>query len=244
MNVMAILLIKNTDFIEAADFASGDSGVMITFEGQKHLFENKLLFCGFCGDEFWGIDHLPYKDLVYPIEGSNSNSYEVFLQSNTIMILIPYIGADHAQEIYDISRSEEMKPWRLGVKYDRPICRRIVEDAGVERGMFGQNKVGSGFCFHYDTLRSIEKKLSPQSYRSLLVFSKSMRQNLFKKAKAYGRFFYYNIPIYLPYVLNKFHIKISMKPWIKEHLSNPVSTTYILWGVDFMKKKYVEALKK
>lgn len=33
-----------------------------------------------------------------------------------------------------------------------------------------------------------------------------------------------------------------MKPWTNKHLSNPVSTTYILWGVDHMKKIYNDAI--
>lgn len=233
---------SNTEYIEAADFASGDSGVLITFEGYKDLLRNKLLFCGFQGDEFWGIDHPPYNDLYYPIEGSNSNSYEIFLQTNTVLIMIPYIGADHATQIYNISLANEMAPWRLGVKYDRPICRRIVEEAGVSREMFGQKKVGAGYCFHYDTLNSIGRKMSPQSYQALRLFSKRMRQNPFKKIKAYCRFIFYNIPIYLPHVLNKFHIRLTMKKWAKRHLSNPVSTTYILWGVDYMTKYYKDAM--
>lgn len=233
---------SNTEYIEAADFASGDSGAMITFEGHKELYKNKLLFCGFQGDEFWGIDHLPYENLHYPIEGSNSNSYEVLLQNNTILIMIPNIGADHATEIYNVSMSEEMAPWRLGLRYDRPICRRVVEEAGVAREMFGQQKIGSGFCFHYDTLKSVGKKLSPHSYKSLLSYSKKLKQNPYKKLKAIFHFLYYNTPIYLPYLLRKFHIKIIMKPWTRRHLSNPISTTYILWGVDYMKKLYNDAL--
>lgn len=236
------LVKSNTEYIEAADFASGDTGSMVTFEGHKDLFANKLLFCGFRGDEYWAIDHEPNDDMLCLTETSSENSYEVFLQSNTILIMIPCIGADHATQIFDISMSDEMKPWRLGVRYDRPICRRIVEEAGIGREMFGQKKVGSGYCFHYDTMKSIGKKLSPQSYKSLMDFSKGLKQNPFKKLLAYSRYLYYNIPIFLPYLLYKFHININMKMWTKEHLSNPVSTTYILWGMDYMSKLYKKAL--
>ena len=37
----------------------------------------------------------------------------------------------------------EMDPWRLGTTYDRPIPRRIAEDAGLAREMFGQVKMAS-----------------------------------------------------------------------------------------------------
>jgi hypothetical protein len=35
-----------------------------------------------------------------------------------------------------------MKPWTLGGEYDRPIARRIAEEAGIPRELFGQQKKG------------------------------------------------------------------------------------------------------
>jgi hypothetical protein len=40
-----------------------------------------------------------------------------------------------------------MDPWRLGNTYDRPIARRIAEEAGLPRHMFGQSKMGSVVIF-------------------------------------------------------------------------------------------------
>jgi hypothetical protein len=40
-----------------------------------------------------------------------------------------------------------MRPWRLENSYDRPIPRRIAEEAGVPRDLFGQIKVGSVVLF-------------------------------------------------------------------------------------------------
>lgn len=55
---------------------------------------------------------------------------------------IPYICAMHSPHLYAITRSEEMGPWTLGVSYDRPIARRLAEEAGVSRALFGQRKMG------------------------------------------------------------------------------------------------------
>jgi hypothetical protein len=33
-----------------------------------------------------------------------------------------------------------MRPWSVGTRYDKPIPRRLVEGAGVQRGMFGNEK--------------------------------------------------------------------------------------------------------
>ena len=35
-----------------------------------------------------------------------------------------------------------MKPWSVAKSYDRPIARRIAEEAGVPRHLFGQVKKG------------------------------------------------------------------------------------------------------
>lgn len=51
-----------------------------------------------------------------------------------------YFGWRRAGRLLAISKSEEMAPWSLFTDYDRPIARRIVEEAGVPRAWFGQAK--------------------------------------------------------------------------------------------------------
>jgi hypothetical protein len=46
-----------------------------------------------------------------------------------------------------ITRSAEMAPWDVGGAYSRPICRRLLEDAGVPRGSFGVSKTGASIRF-------------------------------------------------------------------------------------------------
>lgn len=45
-----------------------------------------------------------------------------------------------APRLSKIAKSEAMRPWRLNTEYDRPIPRRIAEEAGVPRELFGQKK--------------------------------------------------------------------------------------------------------
>lgn len=51
-------------------------------------------------------------------------------------------GGLHAPAIKAITDSPEMQPWSVGGGYDRPIARRIAEEAGVPRRLFGQTKKG------------------------------------------------------------------------------------------------------
>ncbi|RRJ84614.1 hypothetical protein [Aestuariirhabdus litorea] len=56
---------------------------------------------------------------------------------------VPHIGAVQRESIHRIAETEEMAPWRLNTDYDRPIARRIAEEAGVGRESFGQKKMGA-----------------------------------------------------------------------------------------------------
>lgn len=52
----------------------------------------------------------------------------------------PYIGARRRELILKIGDSEDMRPWSIGGRYDRPIARRMAEEEGVPRKLFGQTK--------------------------------------------------------------------------------------------------------
>jgi hypothetical protein len=64
-----------------------------------------------------------------------------------IQVPLAYIGARRMEDILNITESSEMDSWRLGNTYDRPIARRIAEEAGVPRSLFGQSKKGSVVIF-------------------------------------------------------------------------------------------------
>jgi hypothetical protein len=69
------------------------------------------------------------------------------------------IGARHVRAIHDIGTSEEMRPWAVGGDYDRPIPRRIAEEAGLPRDSFGTRKLATGHSHLNDPSRFSEKAL-------------------------------------------------------------------------------------
>jgi hypothetical protein len=70
---------------------------------------------------------------------------EFRLRAGFIHFPLPYVGALNGPAIYRITHSAEMQPWKLRTGYyDRPIPRRIAEEAGVPRQSFGQRKLGAG----------------------------------------------------------------------------------------------------
>lgn len=118
---------------------------------QNHLSTVSLLLTGVLG-ELWR----PKKDKVeWPCLNADlrhgdlggSGMAEWRLVVGVIHLPLPYIGARRRAEIVEITESAEMDPWRLGTAYDRPIARRIAEEAGVPRQFFGQSKMGSVVLF-------------------------------------------------------------------------------------------------
>jgi hypothetical protein len=100
-----------------------------------------VVFTGHHGDGIW--DENLTDDLLNAERRAHSligYCQEMRLKAGFINIPVPIIEATNIKDIVSISRSQEMAPWRLNNSYDRPIARRIAEDAGVPRHLFGQKK--------------------------------------------------------------------------------------------------------
>lgn len=96
-----------------------------------------LLFNGSFGDKLWDR---AYHDLSEPVGDIDSPLGEFRLASGLFHCVVPWWGIRHAQEIHGIGLRDEMAPWTLHTAYDRPIARRLVEEAGVPRGTFAVRK--------------------------------------------------------------------------------------------------------
>jgi hypothetical protein len=70
------------------------------------------------------------------------------------------IAARHNRAILDIATSEQMRPWSVGGDYDRPIPRRLAEEAGIPRDRFGTGKYASGQVRLSDPTRVTGKTLN------------------------------------------------------------------------------------
>ncbi len=73
---------------------------------------------------------------------AGANSTDMRLRIGYFHFPVPYTLGVFAPALNRISRSREMSPWRIGGTYDRPIPRRLLEEAGVPRELFGQTKMG------------------------------------------------------------------------------------------------------
>ena len=115
-----------------------------------HVEAPTILLTGCLGEIWYTEDYYRYhpddvdSSLVRGDLGTHALT-EVRLQAGFVQVAVPYIGARSRDDIYRITLSPEMEPWRLKKAYDRPIPRRIAEQAGVPRNLFGQTKLASPF---------------------------------------------------------------------------------------------------
>ena len=69
------------------------------------------------------------------------------LHAGFIHLAAPFMGLRQLADLLTISNSPELAPWDVTTSYSRPICRRILEERGIPRHYFGQNKTGASIRF-------------------------------------------------------------------------------------------------
>ena len=114
----------------------------------EYVTQPTVLMTGCLGELWYGESYYTeHPGLINPelMRGDlgNHGLTEVRLQAGYVQLAFPFIGARRRADIFRITQSPEMAPWKLHTSYDRPIPRRLAEQAGVPRAMFGQVKMAS-----------------------------------------------------------------------------------------------------
>jgi hypothetical protein len=128
-----------------------------------HL-EGRLLFTGFHGDKVWDRNCKKVSSHIIRGDASGHNLNAFRLRVGWIHLPVPFLGCTSHPSIHKISTSKEMEPWSLRNRYDRPIPRRLVEEAGVERHQFGRKKRAAGIDLGSEDLRARMTKESFDDY--------------------------------------------------------------------------------
>lgn len=107
----------------------------------RHIADS-LFFTGSYGDTLWARDMWRHAGLplLSPYEKSFS---EYRLEKGFAYIPVPAIGMQFPKSLFQLSGKKEMRKWMVKGSYDRPIARRIIEEAGVPRGTFAVEKAAT-----------------------------------------------------------------------------------------------------
>jgi hypothetical protein len=131
---------RRRDRIEIPIYASGQPGAVI-FSGAEEFLNGRVLLTGFSGDTIWKMSSRELSPDIMRDDTSGLGLTEYRLWAGFLHCPVPFWAARRAAQIGAISNSAEMRPYVIsGSDYNRPICRRMVEDAGVDRDQFGRQK--------------------------------------------------------------------------------------------------------
>ncbi|GAI88722.1 unnamed protein product, partial [marine sediment metagenome] len=115
---------------------------------REHL-RSTLLFSGVKGDTMWDRNPIGAAG-TWSWDPGGATLQEFRLRMNFVQLPPAFFGWRHHKQLIEVSRSPELVPWTLWNEYDRPIPRRIVEQAGVPREMFGFSKKAVSVCIGID----------------------------------------------------------------------------------------------
>lgn len=122
------------EFIASAGI--GDDIVLASFES---VLGGKVFLSGTGGDDIWDKDAKPNLGMKKTI-AQNASLTEFRLRVGFAHFTPILCGSLSTQSVVDLSNSSEMLPFSVGGSYDRPIARRIAEEAGIGRAAFGRKK--------------------------------------------------------------------------------------------------------
>lgn len=130
-------------FAEAAEFmATFGIGDDIMYLGFEQDLPAKMLVTGTWGDSIWAYESDVTSGLPVRVLFGKSLT-EFRLRVGFAHLPLPFIGGRFAESAKRLSRHSGMREYSVGGDYDRPIPRRIVEEAGVPRGTFARRKLAT-----------------------------------------------------------------------------------------------------
>jgi len=169
---------RRTGSSETAFIAGDVFGEEVHYAGLDDRLAGRVLLTGYHGDKVWDRD-TPYLHPSF-MRGDTSGLAltEHRLHAGFLNAPVPFWGARRIADINRISRSQALRAWDVGGDYTRPICRRIVEEAGVPREAFGRQK-----SFASQWLGMGEVELMPSSVEDFRRYLVELRRRFIVRGK-------------------------------------------------------------
>lgn len=155
------------DYLKQTGFPEVDTYSPCEFASFAVELKGRILFTGFNGDKVWDKNCQTCSPYIVRGDASGHALTELRLRYGYVHLPIAFLGCTSHLSIHRISNSEEMTPWSTGNSYDRPIPRRLVEESGIDRKLFGAKKRAVGV---YVTKESIEPTMTKESFADFASF--------------------------------------------------------------------------
>jgi hypothetical protein len=160
-------------------FIAGDGiGEEVHFSSVEGMLRQRVLVTGYHGDKVWEKDTPYTAPTLVRGDLSGLSLTEFRLWAGFIHCPIAFFGARQVRDIKRISNLPDMAAWDTGRHYSRPICRRVIEEAGVPRSAFGIRKNYASRWFAVNPLYMTEGSTS-----SYLSWLRAQRKEWLKKGR-------------------------------------------------------------
>ena len=185
-----------------------------------------LLFNGCMGDILWDR-HRVQTSFLSRKDTSGARFSEARLEHGVLVCSPVFWGWRHEDQILALAHLPEMAPWTLGTRYDRPLPRRILEEAGVPRGAFARSKKASAFS------RRVGRPRSPELWQDFARFATERGR---RPRVALGEALAYVLDGIDYYALQRLPrpLRFSCKDWAPI----PSPTDFFLWANERLVRRY------
>jgi hypothetical protein len=136
------------DAPEPPFLAADGTAEAIFLASARDQLRGRIVFTGYHGDKMWDKKTANLSDEVVRGDASGVSLSEFRLHTGFVNCPVAFWGVRQIGDVNAVSKSPEMAPWDVPGPYSRPICRRIVETAGVPREWFGQDKHVAAIAFN------------------------------------------------------------------------------------------------
>jgi hypothetical protein len=140
---------SRTDLPEAEFLSTGTTGEDVFMTAFEPEIGRSLLFTGHWGGRMWSESWRPSVSRLPPPELSGNSLNDFRLRVDFIHIALPYFGALQEPTTSALEDDPTMAAYRVGGYYDRPIARRLAEEAGLPRGSFARSKIAVSQLLHH-----------------------------------------------------------------------------------------------
>lgn len=157
-----------SEFMETTDAhlmcGTGELGTSAFFLACAPELAGKVLLSGIHGDKMWDRNYRESDGTIIRSEYPDTSKTEFRLHVGYLNFPPAFLTATSQHDMHRIGNSAEMAPWWMGNSYDRPVPRRIAEDAGVPRELFGRKSGGdAGSSFRFGTFRYLARTMPSAS---------------------------------------------------------------------------------
>lgn len=124
-----------------ADFlATGMAGEEVVFHAFEGALRRAVLLTGYWGGTQWAMADSDAWRRMQPADTGGASLTEFRLRTDFYHVPVPFFAAAQGRDAPHLLDLPEMAPYRVGGHYDRPIPRRLAEEAGIPRGTFAVGK--------------------------------------------------------------------------------------------------------